>query len=76
MTQSSTWTAPTFVLSSSRATADAAKAARLMARRAWDAAMAAQRERIAAWLDWQRNDIPATGAEFAAAIRGNAEERR
>jgi hypothetical protein len=34
------------------------------------AAMAAERERLCAWLEIQRNGIPATGAEFAAAIRG------
>ncbi len=43
---------------------DAARAARLMARRAWDAAVAAD----AAWLAVQRNETPATGAEFAAAL--------
>ncbi len=42
----------------------AARAARLMARRAWDAAVAAD----AAWLAVQRNETPATGAEFAAAL--------
>ncbi len=95
---------------------DAAMAARLMARRAWDAAVAAERERCAriadehaglgplpkteytlasgfavsrmpgysadqmrayaaaavaadaAWLAVQRNETPATGAEFAAAL--------
>jgi hypothetical protein len=34
------------------------------------AAVAAERERWCAWLETQRNDIPATGSEFAAAIRG------
>jgi hypothetical protein len=34
-------------------------------------AIAADRERIAAWLEVQRNDIPATGAEFAAALRSH-----
>lgn len=29
----------------------------------------AEREAIAAWIDPQRNDIPACGFEFAAAIR-------
>lgn len=43
---------------------DAARAAKLMARRAWDAAVAAD----AAWLAVQRNETPATGAEFAAAL--------
>ena len=43
---------------------DAARAARLMARRAWNAAVAAD----AAWLAVQRNETPATGAEFAAAL--------
>ena len=43
---------------------DAARAARLMARLAWDAAVAAD----AAWLAVQRNETPATGAEFAAAL--------
>ena len=28
-----------------------------------------EREWIAAWIEQQRNDIPATGREFAAAIR-------
>ena len=32
-------------------------------------AINAEREKIAAWIEPQRNDIPATGAEFAAAIR-------
>ncbi len=31
---------------------------------------AAERERIAKWIATQRNDVPATGAEFSAAIRG------
>ena len=43
---------------------DAARAAKLMARRAWNAAVAAD----AAWLAVQRNETPATGAEFAAAL--------
>ena len=43
---------------------DAAQAAKLAARRAWDAAVAAD----AAWLAVQRNETPATGAEFAAAL--------
>lgn len=30
---------------------------------------AAERDRIATWAATQRNDIPATGEEFAAAIR-------
>jgi hypothetical protein len=34
-------------------------------------AVAAERERIAAWLEVQRNDVPATGAEFAAALRAD-----
>ena len=34
------------------------------------AAVAAERERIAVWVSIQRNFIPATGEEFAAAIRG------
>jgi len=33
---------------------------------------AAERERLAAWIELQRNDVAATGAEFAAAIRGAA----
>ena len=45
---------------------DAARAAKLMARRAWDAALAAAAD--AAWLAVQRNETPATGAEFAAAL--------
>jgi hypothetical protein len=34
-----------------------------------DAAVAAERERIAAWLAMQRNDTPAQGLELAAALR-------
>ncbi len=34
-------------------------------------AIEAERERIASWLEMQRNDIPATGAEFAAALRAH-----
>ena len=38
--------------------------------RAYAAAeVAKERERIAAWLEPQRNNVPATGAEFAAALR-------
>jgi hypothetical protein len=33
------------------------------------ACVAAERESIAAWIEPQRNDVPATGKEFAAAIR-------
>lgn len=33
------------------------------------AVAAVLREQIAVWIELQRNDIPATGAEFAAAIR-------
>lgn len=53
------------------------RAAKIMSQRvvplytqaAIDAAVAAERERIAAWLEPQRDYIPATGAEFAAALR-------
>lgn len=34
-----------------------------------DRRAAAEREKLAAWIEPQRNDVPATGAEFAAAIR-------
>ncbi|MEQ1572797.1 MAG: hypothetical protein ABL993_00990 [Vicinamibacterales bacterium] len=35
---------------------------------------AEERERIARWLATQRNEIPATGAEFAAALRMDYEQ--
>lgn len=35
----------------------------------WLAAEAATIESIAAWIEPQRNDVPATGKEFASAIR-------
>lgn len=38
------------------------------------AAVLAERERIAAWIEPQRNDIPACGFEFAAAIRALAHQ--
>lgn len=31
-----------------------------------------EREAIAAWIEPQRNDVPATGQEFAAAIRARS----
>lgn len=34
-------------------------------------ALFAQREKIATWLEPQRNDIPASGAEFANALRAD-----
>lgn len=34
-----------------------------------DDAVRAERERIAAWIETQRNDVPACGFEFANAIR-------
>ncbi|KQB59319.1 hypothetical protein [Acidovorax sp. SD340] len=45
--------------------------ARELERLCKDAALVAarERERIAAWIEPQRNDIPACGFEFAAAIR-------
>lgn len=33
------------------------------------AVAAVVREQVAAWIEPQRNDVPATGAEFAAALR-------
>lgn len=44
----------------------AAEIERLAAER--DTAVAAERERIAAWLETQRNETPAQGLEFAAAL--------
>ena len=42
--------------------------------RAYGAACAAaEREKCAQWLETQRNDVPATGAEFAAALRARGE---
>lgn len=35
----------------------------------WETVAAVLREKIAVWVEPQRNDVPATGAEFAAAIR-------
>lgn len=35
---------------------------------------AKERERIAAWIEPQRNGVPATGAEFANAIRARGEQ--
>ena len=35
----------------------------------WEAAVSYERERIAKWLEVQRNDIAATGLEFATALR-------
>lgn len=35
---------------------------------------AATIERLAAWIEPQRNDVPATGKEFAAAIRAIAKK--
>lgn len=40
----------------------------------YGAGVAAERERIAKWVEEQRNDIPATGIEFASAIRARSEK--
>lgn len=50
----------------------AAQADNARLREALKDALKAERERIAACVSTQRNDIPATGEEFAAAIRGLA----